>query len=214
MGKRTKDVIVVSLAIGAAVASLYFGFAGRSPKLNLDPYEVLGAVTAEETAKLLADKGLVLVMARDTGADKNPSVEAELNAFQQTLKKHPGLRLVTERIQVTPMLMMATGGGVPPDQLFKALETHANVGALVLFFGFPPLADPELEALEKSGIKIVVVSSFHSGYKRLLERRAIHLAILPRQEATQPSSQAPRSLRERFDQDYIIVTPVEAARLP
>ena len=214
MDRRTKDVIVVSLALGAAVASLYFGFAGRSPKLNLDPYQVLGAVTAEETAKLLADKGLVLVLARDTGAEKNPSVEAELNAFQQTLKKHRGLRLVTERVQVTPMLMMATGGGVPPDQLFKVLETHANVGALVLFFGFPALADPELEALEKSGVKIVVVSSFNPGYKRLLERRAIRLAIVPRQEALQPGSQAPRTLRERFDQDFIIVTSVEAARLP
>ena len=214
MDRRTKDVIVVSLALGAAVVSLYLGFAGRSPKLNLDPYQVLGAVTAEETAKLLADKGLVLVTARDTGADKNPSVEAELNAFQQTLKKHPGLRLVTERVQVTPMLMMATGGSVPPNQLFKVLQTHANLGALVLFFGFPALADPELEAVEKSGVKTVVVSSFHPDYKRLLERRAIHLAIVPRQEALQPDSQASRTLRERFDQDYVIVTPVEAARLP
>jgi len=214
MDKRAKDLIVVGLALGAVVVSLYFGFAGRSPQINLDAYEVLGAVTAEETAKLLEDNGLVLVMARDTGADKNPSVEAELDAFQHTLKKHPGLRLVTERVQVTPMLMMATGGGVPPDQLFKVLETHANVGALVLFFGFPALADPELEALEKSGVKIVVVSSFHPGYKRLLERRAIRLAIVPRQEALQPGSQAPRTLRERFDQDYIIVTSVKAARLP
>src|SRR5262245_58749588 len=183
MDNPTKDRIIASLALGAVVASLYFGFGGRSPKLNLDPYDVLGAVTAEETAKLLAEKGLVLVMARGTGADKNPSVEAELKAFQQTLKKHSGLRLVTERVEVTPMLMMATGGGVPPDQLFKALQTHTNVGALVLFFGFPPLADPELEALAKSSVKIVVVSSFHPDYKRLLERRAIHLAIVPRSEA-------------------------------
>jgi hypothetical protein len=214
MDKRAQNLIVVTLALGAAAVSLYFGFAGRSPQINLDPYEVLGAVTAEETAKLLADNGLVLVMARDTGADKNPSVEAELDAFQQTLKKHPRLRLVTERVQVTPMLMMTTGGGVPPDQLFKALQTHTNVGALVLFFGFPPLADPELEALAKAGAKIVVVSSFHPDYKRLLERRAIHLAIIPRSEAPSPGSQTPRTVRERFDRDYVIVTPVEAARSP
>jgi hypothetical protein len=214
MDKGAKDVIFLSLALGAAVVSLYFGFAGRSPKINLDPYEVLGAVTAEETAKLLSDKGVVLVMARDTGADKNPSVEAELNAFQHTLKKHPGLHLIRERVQVTPMLMMATGGGVPPDQLFKALETHANVGALVLFFGFPPLADPELEALEKYRVKTVVVSSFHPAYQQLLERRAIHLAIVPRQEALTPGSQAPKTVRERFDQDYIIIRSVEAAHLP
>src|SRR3989442_14060100 len=214
MDKRIKDVILVSLALGAAVASLYLGFAGRSPKLNLDPYDVLGAVTAEETAKLLADKGLVLVVARDTGADKNPSVEAELNAFQKTLKKHPGLRLVTERVQVTPMLMMATGGGVPADQLFKVLETHANIGALVLFFGFPALADRELEVLEKYGVKTVVVYSFYPGYKRLLERRAIHLAIVPREEAPPPSSPTPRTPRERFAPGYILVTSVETAPVP
>ena len=108
---RIKDLMVAMLAVGAAAVSLYFVFAGRSEKVNVDTYEVLGAVTAEETAKLLGNKGQVLVMARDAGADKNPSVEAELKAFRRTLKKHPGLGAVTEKVQVTPMLLMATGGG-------------------------------------------------------------------------------------------------------
>jgi len=214
VSKRTKDIIVAGLAVGAAAVALYFGFAGRSEKVNLDTYEVLGAVTAEETAKLLGNKGQVLVMARGTGANKNPSVEAELKAFQQTLKKQPGLSVVAEKVEVTPMQMMATGGGVPPDQLFKALATHANVGAVVLFFGFPQMADPDLEALKKSGAKIVVVSALHPGYKRLLERQAIHLAIVPRPDAAPPEAQAARTLRERFDQEYMVITPVEAARLP
>src|SRR5438093_4839751 len=107
--------------------ALYFGFAGRSQRINLDPYEVLGAVTAEETAKLLGNKGQVLVMAPDTGVNKNPSVEAELKAFQQTLKKQRNVSVITEKIPATPLLMMATGGGLPPEQLFKALQDHANV---------------------------------------------------------------------------------------
>jgi len=214
MNKQTRDILVASLAAGAVAASLHFGIAGRSPKIDLNPYTALGAVTAEETAKLLGNKGQVLVMARDTGADKNPSVEAELKAFRQTLKKHAGLSQVTEKILATPMLMMATGGGVPPDQLFKALETHANVGALVLFCGMPPLADPELETLKKHGVKTVVVSSFHPGYRLLLEQQVIHLAIVPRPDAPRQAPQPPRTLRECFDQDYMIVTPADAARLP
>ena len=78
MGKRTKDVLVGSVAIGVAVISLYWGFSGRQPKVNLDTYQVLGTVTGEETARLLDHKGEVLVLARDTGPDKNPSVEAEI----------------------------------------------------------------------------------------------------------------------------------------
>ena len=214
MTKKTRDTVVVSLAVGAAAVSLYFAFPGRSPKIDFNPYDTLGAVAAEETAKLLGNKGRVLVMARDTGAEKNPSVEAELKAFRRTLKKHAGLSQVTERILATPMLMMATGGGVPPDQLFKALETHANVGALVLFCGMPPLADPELETLKKHGVKTVVVSSFHPGYRRLLEQQVIHLAIVPRPDAPAPGAQPPQTLRERFDQDFMIVTPADAARLP
>ena len=207
MEKRTKDILVASLAVSAAAVSLYFAFATRSPKINLDSYEVLGAVTAEETAKLLGNNGQVLVMARDFGVDKNPSVESELKAFHQTLKKCPGLTVITERIQVTPMLMMSTGGGVPPDQLLKACRTHPNIAAIVLFFGFPELADGEIAALKQSGVKIIVISAFRPGYQRLLERHAIHLAIVPRRDTPPPSAKKPRTLRERFDQEYIIISP-------
>jgi hypothetical protein len=205
MDKRTKDIAVGSLAVGAAAVSLYLGFGGRGPKLDLSTYEVLGAVTAEETAKLVGGQGRVMVMARDTGAARNPSVEAELGAFQRALKKHAGLSLVIEKVPVTPMLMMATGGGAPPEQFLKALETYTNLGAIVLFFGFPQLAEPELEALIKSGVKTVVVSSLRPGYMQLLERQAIQLAIVPRADAPPPGAPAARTLRERFDREYTIL---------
>jgi hypothetical protein len=207
MTKQAKDLLVAGLAAGAAAVAVWFAFAARSPKIDLDAYAVLGAVTAEETAKLLASQGRVLVIARDTGPDKNPSVEAALKAFGQTLRQHRGLRQVTERVVVPPMQMMATGGGVPAEQLFKALEAHPGVGALVLFCALPPLTESELETLKRYGVKIVVTSSFHPAYGRLLEQQAIHLVIAPRPGAPPPATGPARTLRERFDQDYMIVTP-------
>lgn len=207
MDKRTKDTLVATLAVAAVVVSVYFTFANRSPKIDLDPYEVLGVVAAEETAKLLPDKGRVLVMARDTGADKNPSVEAQLKAFQQTLKKHPGLSQVTVPILATASLMMATGGGVPPDQLFQALEAHPDARAVVLLCALPALSDAELATLKRHGAKLVVVSSFRPDYRRLLEQNLLHIAIVPRPEGPPPDAKPPRTLRERFDREYVIVTP-------
>jgi len=203
---RTKEIIVAVLAVGTAVVAIYLSFGGRSEKINLGTYEVLGAVTAEETAKLLDNKGRVVVVVRDTGPDKNPSVDAELNAFQQTLKKHSGLNVVVERITVTPMLMMSTGGGLPTEQLFKLIEKNTKVDAVVLFFGFPPLNDAEIAALKRTGVKTVVVSSFRPGYQRLLEQNAIHVAIVPRPELPSAAAQPPTTVRERFDQEYLVMT--------
>jgi hypothetical protein len=214
VNKRTKEILVATLALTAAAVSLYFAFGRSSTSINLGPYEVLGATTAEETAKLVGQKGHVLVIVRDTGANKNPSVEAELEAFQQTLTKHPGLTAIIERVAVTPMLMMSTGGAVPPDQLLKALESHPNLGAVVLFFAFPQLADAQLDAVKKFGAKTVVVSSPCPGYRRALERQAIQLVIAPRPDAPPADAPAPRTIRERFDQEFLILTPAEAAALP
>ncbi len=211
---RARDVIVAMLAVGAAAVGVYFATGGRSQKFNLDTYDVVGAVTAEETAKLLGNKGQVLILTRDLGPVNDPSMEAQLEAFQQTLKKHAGMSATVAKIQIPPMQMMALGGGVPPDQLFKSLQTHPNLAAVVLFLGFPQLADSELDKLKKTGIKFVVVSSLRPDYKRLLERQVIHLVIAPRSGIAPPEGRAPRTIRERFDQENVVFTPSDASQLP
>jgi hypothetical protein len=212
MNKRSKQIFVAVLAVAAAVVSVYFAMTGPSQKIDLDPYNALGAVTAEETAKLIGNKGQVLVMVRDTGANKNPSVEAELKAFQQALKNQKGITVLIEKIKITPVQMMATGGGVPPDKFLRALDTHSGLSALVLFMGFPQLADSELEVLKKSGAKTVVACALRPGDQQLIERDIVNVAIVPRPDAPPPGGPAPRTLRERFDQDFVILTPAAAGR--
>ncbi|HSA03289.1 MAG TPA: hypothetical protein P5055_21380 [Candidatus Paceibacterota bacterium] len=212
MNKRTNDLLAVGLALCAIAGSLYYSLAGRSSRVDLSTYEALGAITADETATLLGNKGRVILIARDTGPDKNPSVEAQLTAFQRALKKHAGLSLLTDRFKAAPDMMMATGGGVPPDHLSKTLARHGKIDAMVLFCAIPPMADSELNAIRKSGAKVVVVSSFHSDYGRLLDQQLIHRVVAPQPESPPPGAPPPRTLRERFDQDYVIVTKANAAQ--
>lgn len=212
MNKRSTSIFVAVIAVVAAAVSIYFALGGRSEKIDLDPYNALGAGTAEETAKLIGNKGQVLVMVRDTGANKNPSVEAELKAFQQALKSQKGVTVLIEKIKITPVQMMATGGGVPPDKFMSALDSHSGLSALVLFMGFPQLADSELEALKKSGAKTVVACALRPGDQQLIERDIVNVAIVPRPDAPPPGAPAPRTLRERFDQDFVILTPSAAGR--
>ena len=212
MDKRTKDIVVATVAVGTAVIFVYYALAGRSPKVNLDTYTVLGTVTAEESARLAGNKGQVLMMIPDTGPNKNPSVEAEVKAFEQALKKQKGMSTVAERVEATAMTMMATGGGVPVEQFFKGLEKHKGVAVLALFFAFPDLGDAELEIFKKYGVKTIVVSSPRSNYKRFLDQGAIQLVISPRQDTPPATTQPPRTIRERFDQDFVILASEQAAR--
>lgn len=206
MTKRAKDTLIAIAALAIAALSIYFAFVRPSDKIDLDTYSALGAVAAEETAKLLGGQGRVHVMARGAGDASNPSVEAELKAFRDTLKR-TSLALTIEKVEVTPVQMMATGGAVPPDALLRALETHPGLGALVLFLGFPRLTQSEEEALLKSGVRLVVVSALQPGDDLLLERQVIDLAIVPRPESPPEGAAPPKTVRERFDQDYAILTP-------
>lgn len=212
MKPRTKDLVTAVLAAGAVALALYSFFAGRAPKVELGTYEALGAITAEETATLLGLQGQVLVIARDTGPDKNPSVESGLAAFQRTLRKHGGVSQVSERFEATPMMMMATGGGVPAEHLLRALRSHAEADALVLFCPLPPLGDAEAEMLQRRGVKIVVVSSFRPHYRPLLDRQLIHRVIAPRPDGPPAGVPPPRTLRERFDQEFVVVAAGDAVR--
>jgi len=135
-----------------------------------------------------------------------------LKAFQQALKGQKGVTVLIEKIKITPVQMMATGGGVPADQFLKALDSHSGLSAFVLFMGFPQLADSELEVLKKSGAKTVVACALRPGDQQLIERDIVNVALVPRPDAPPPGAPAPRTLRERFDQDFVILTAAAAGR--
>lgn len=214
MNQRTKQITVAIVAVSAAAIALYLALANREEPINLGTYEVLGAVAAEEAARLVGGQGRLMVVVRDTGPDKNPSVEAELKAFEQTLRKSSGLSAVVERVTVNPMMMMATGGGLPAEELFRLIEKNTKVNAVVLFFGFPPLTDGELAKLKETGAKVIVVSSLRPGYQRWLERQAIHLAIVPRPDPPPADARPAQTVRERFDQEYLILKAKGGSAMP
>ena len=213
MSKNTLVSVLAILAAAAALASLYL--TERAPKIELHPYEALGEVAAEQTVKLPGNKGQIVVIIKDSSEIKYPAQTAQMKSFQDTLKKKSGLTIAAiEKVKMDPMTAMATGGGVPGDQFLDIMRRHPNIGAVVLFVGFPQLADHDFEALKKSNTKFVVVSGCLPGYKKLLQSQTIHLAIVPRFDDRSETARKPKTLREWFDQEYLVVTPATAAFLP
>jgi ABC-type sugar transport system substrate-binding protein len=210
--KHARDAMIALVAIVVAALSIYSAFFAHRSRVNLDTYEILGAVAGEEAAKLLSGKGSVLLLARGSGDAANPSVEAELQACRDTLKKVPGISITVEKVEGSAMQMMATGGGLGAEELFKRLEDHPGLGAAVLFMGFPVLNDAELESLRKIGVKIVVAAAFQPRVDRLLEQHAAERVIVPKPDSAPAAGPPPKTLRERFDREYVILKAESLAR--
>ena len=61
---------------------------------------------------------------------------------------------------------------------------------------------------------MVVVAGYRADYQELIERRLIDLLIVPRSDVLPETARKPQTLREWFDQEYVIITPEKASVVP
>src|SRR5256885_15691136 len=119
MIKKTTLPFLCVLVTAAAAVWIYRTQFGVTQRFDQSPYRALGYGVAEETAKVIARKGQVLVIAPDTSENPNPAVDSELETFQGTLKKNGIAIAATVRFKLAPQDRMATGGKIPPDPFLK-----------------------------------------------------------------------------------------------
>lgn len=212
MNKKVGLALLLVMTVGI-FAWFFYAPSEDVPKTDLDVSQALGATTAEETAKLIGNKGGVVVISWDSG-NKMPLVEAQLTAFAQALKNHDGIQLLAkERVIRNPTKMMGTGGAIPAEDFLKVLKTYPGAAGIVLFLAFPNLSSQELNIIREAQTKIVVVSGCHPGYKKLLMDRNIDLVIVPKFERVE-NARPPRTVQDTFEQNYQVVTSAQAAQLP
>lgn len=214
MENKRLVVGLLLVVIAGAIASLLFR-GSDAPKVNLTPYSALGTVAAEETSKLLGHVGDLVMVIEDSGPQGDPVTAAQLSQFKSALKKSGKVRIkAVERMATDPMTRFSTGGTMPPDQFAAVRAKHPDVAAVVLFVPFPVLPASECAALKAGRTKFVVVSAVVPGYRALVANGVISLAVVPKPSTGEVPPGSPKTLREWFDRDYLVVTPETAGQLP
>lgn len=207
-----KVVVLAVVAVLVLVGSLvvrYF-YRGSGAHLDLKPEQALGEVVAEESAKLLASGGSLLILAE---ARPDALLEAQIAAFQAALRKDRRVRgVAVERIKtMNPWLRTMNPGGsaYDADAFTKALFRHPQVNAVVSFSGLPLRELPELTAVKQRGGKIIAV--FESGatpeLTKAIENHLIDLAIVLREDGPSSKGASPKTARDYFDQYYVVLKP-------
>jgi hypothetical protein len=214
MERKTIATCALLLIIAAGATSLFFSRSGGSPKINLNPYQALGTVAAEETSKLLGDRGEIVIVINDPGGERDSVLDAQLETFTRGLKKLGKFAIAAvERVNMDSMTRMATGGTMPPEQFARARAKYPRADAFVLFIGFPMLPPNELNLLKAGKTKFIVISAALPGYRELLSDGVVQLAIVPRPGTANEVTAEPKNLHDWFDREYQIVTPATADRL-
>ena len=197
--------VVAVLAIIGSLVYLYFTQVATGPKINLKPFENLGFVAAEETAKILGGQGRVILINEVFEAMKSPHTESQLKGFKAGLAKSSGVQL--KEIKEFKRSMSDDPQHWPPGQAGRFANMAEGAGVAVLFVSLPmDISKDDLVALKECTTKLVLVTSQSPVLKKMLQERAIHTALVSR-FPPKPAPEGRETPRQWFDRVYMVVTP-------
>lgn len=198
------------LILGGTAGALFFRGGDRA-RINFHPYRALGTVAAEEVSQALKGQGRIIVVLPDPGSDPDPVLDAQIEAFRTGLKGVGKVEVAgLFPVAMTPFERMGTGGAMPPDRFANLKAKHPDAAGYVFFMGFPMMPESEFAGL-KSGPKLMVISAPLPGYEVLLRDGVIQFAIVSKTVAADAGQTQAKTLREVFDQDYVILRPDSGA---
>jgi hypothetical protein len=205
MSKKTLLISSLVVVILGAWMWLYRSLSHRG--IELDPYQELGEAAGRETAKLLQNRGRLVLVDAAFAEYKilAPINEAQIRHFKKAVRK-TGLKIVAiEKVPISPPTMSRTGIFMQPGKISDIIARHSDVDAIVLFVGLANARDLVMDGAKKRTPKLVLVSNYEAYYKELLEQRLIHLAIVPR----------PEEDAEQFvEKSFVILTPEHPIQSP
>jgi len=199
-------LVVASVAVIAISVRSLVKQEGNSavPARDGQVFEACGQALAEETARLLANQGRVVIIAARAGPAPSPVHEAYLRGFKQALKARPGLTLAATEA-VTP-----TEAGCPADAYLDVLKRHPTIDAVVSFAGPPVFRGADFKALPARPPKLVVLGGGRELTRSLMSRKLLDVSFVPRRHTKSAPGPA-QAAREQFDQIYQSVTPTTVA---
>jgi hypothetical protein len=224
----TKKIVLlgISILIILASASFIYKNTGGVP-VHTEPFVYVGNVMAAETAKLLENKGEVLVLVqKDESSEK--LIQKQTNRFLDALKKTGVTVKATETLTdqqlgrgFGPDLGVGNTSesmGVSLELFFSLLEKYPGISAVVSFVGTPVVKQEDLSKFTETTPKLLVFApfAFSAGLniKQLLTENVVQVAIVNRFEALEHPEKEPSTPEEWFNISYQVVTPEKAEALP
>ena len=183
-----------------------------APKINVPLHQAVGRVMAEETAKLVDNKGKIVVIAIETARDAE--LKVQLDEFEKTLKKLSGITVAkTYMLETDNRAKYGTGSGLSARRFIRIVNKNTAADALVSFVGAPELKDDEIGQLQARP-KFIAESRSAEKLTKLFAKQLLQVAIVSRFQFPAPVEGNPGTLRQWFDKRFQVVTAETVGALP
>jgi hypothetical protein len=163
---------VIRIAIGVVIIAAWF-FVGVSlkgglgPHVDADPYEVSGALMAQQALALLESGGQIAIIARDTTTFSNPASDIQLASFLKTIEQAHATIGTIRKLQVDPLRPIA----VPSSDFCELIRNTDRGSVIVSFMGPPRLTDRERAGL--GAIQPAIVAFCSGSLPELVDMRSL-----------------------------------------
>lgn len=203
MDKKSLIIAIVAvLAIAGAAVRLVTSQSEGSSKLNTKPFEYLGSVAAEETAKLLANQGTVVAVVEVIEGMQNPANDAQIKGLKAGLAKAKGVTL--KEVKEFKRDMSGDPRFWPEGRAAQVAGLGTGASAVVLFVNFPQaLNPPDLAALKGSSAKLVAVTGASPTLDALVNQGVVRVAIANR-VPPKPATSDKESPAQWFERVYAV----------
>lgn len=214
MSKRALSLFIVPGCVLAICASGFRLYRAQvaAPPFPVELHRAVGRSMAEETARLLNNTGKTVVISIELAG--LPELRTQLEEFEQTLRRFPGIRIVKKYpLETDDKAKYSFGSGLSGRRYLRIVNKNPGIDAFVSFVGAPSLSASELAEL-KSPPHLIAESRAADKARKPFEQKILDVAVVSRFQFPTPVKGRPGNLQEWFDQRWQVVTRSNAAALP
>jgi ABC-type sugar transport system substrate-binding protein len=211
---KSKALVVAFALASMALVLFIIRRQSSGPAINLRPSVAVGEVLAQQTARLLGDKGKMVVIGRASAKDGQSASSEQISSFRAAVARQGSPTITATEWLPRPAPGTMDLGGVTAEQLLALIAKHPEADAFVVFAGMPPLSPALAERLTARSLKVLAVCGYGATVRRWLEAQALAVAVVPRFGEPPPATSAPKTVQDWFEREFEMLTPQSVGRLP
>lgn len=183
----------------------------KAPQFNVVLHRRVGEVMAEETARVVNNKGKIVVLT--IPLSKEPELKTQLDAFKRTLKKLGEFEIKESELDTKDQPKYGVGMGLSGRRFVRIANKNLSAAAIISFVGAPKLSDEDIKELTKTPNFIAEARSTDH-LQKLFDKKLIQVVVVSRFQFPAPGTREPKTGEEWFTKRYQVVREQNAVTLP